>query len=568
MTRNNDLLTKQGRELRELPHAEYPRPTMRRDSFFCLNGKWEFAAGKQKELPREFPQTILVPFAPQSRLSGICRDFGDDDYLFYRRRFTLPPDFVRARTILHFGAVDQVATVYLNGVEIGTHTGGYDAFCFDITDRLLNGENTLCVRVFDRLGDAVLPYGKQKYRRGGMWYTAISGIWQTVWIESLPREAIESVRFEQAENGVFVLVKGVGRAEIELACQPGKTHTVTGDNCFIPIESPRLWSPEDPFLYHVRVRAGEDAVESYFALRRLEIGNVDGIPRLLLNGKPYFFHGVLDQGYYPDGIFTPADPELFEQDILAMKALGFNTLRKHIKVEPELFYYACDRLGMVVFQDMVNNGKYSFLRDTALPTFGAVKRDDRKMHRDPATREAFVRGMETTVKAVQKHPCVCAYTIYNEGWGQFESERMYHHLRALDDTRFIDTTSGWFRCGESDVESIHVYFKPVRLPQSEKPILLSEFGGYSFKPIGHTYKNGFSFGYRFFKSQAAFMDAFERLYTEQVIPAVKNGLCGAIYTQLSDVEDETNGMLSYDREVCKMDTARMQQIAKALSKAL
>ena len=393
----------------------------------------------------------------------------------------------------------------------------------------------------------------------------MSGLWQTVWMESVPEEHIRAVRPEISGNRVTLHIEGAQRGTVRVKTPQGVlTQAFSGGQAVLELPAPRLWSPEDPYLYETEIETAQDRVQTYFALRTLDVREADGFPRLCLNGRPYFFHGVLDQGYWSDGLFTPASPACFDEDILAMKRLGFNTLRKHIKVEPELFYYACDRLGMVVFQDMVNNGAYSFFTDTALPTLGIRRRNDRRMHRDPATRRAFTEAMEETVRLLQKHPCVCYWTIFNEGWGQFDSQAQFERLRALDDSRFIDTTSGWFRCGQSDVESLHVYFKPVRLPKSEKPLVLSEFGGYSYKPEGHVFNTEKTYGYRFFKEQPAFMDALERLYLDEIVPAREKGLCAAIYTQLSDVEDETNGLVSYDRAVCKADAARMCAIAEKL----
>ena len=373
------------------------------------------------------------------------------------------------------------------------------------------------------------------------------------------------MRPEISENRVTLHIEGARRGTVHVKTPQGVlTQVFSGGQVLLELPAPRLWSPEDPYLYETEIETAQDRVQTYFALRTLDVREADGLPRLCLNGRPYFFHGVLDQGYWSDGLFTPASPACFDEDILAMKHLGFNTLRKHIKVEPELFYYACDRLGMVVFQDMVNNGAYSFFMDTALPTLGIRRWNDRRMHRDPATRRAFTEAMEETVRRLEKHPCVCCWTIFNEGWGQFDSQAQFERLRALDDSRFIDTTSGWFRCGQSDVESLHVYFKPVRLPKREKPLVLSEFGGYSYKPEGHVFNTEKTYGYRYFKEQPAFMDALERLYLDEIVPAREKGLCAAIYTQLSDVEDETNGLVSYDRAVCKADEARMCAIAEKL----
>ena len=332
----------------------------------------------------------------------------------------------------------------------------------------------------------------------------------------------------------------------------------------VDLPSPCMWSPEDPYLYEFTLQTESDAVRSYFAIRILDIRKIDGISRLCLNGKPYFFHGVLDQGYFSDGIFTPASPKCYDNDILAMKNLGFNMLRKHIKIEPSYFYYACDRLGMIVFQDMVNNGDYSFLRDTALPTVGLKKLSDRYLHRDTATRQAFMRAMEETVAQLRNHPSVCCWTIFNEGWGQFDSENMYHRLKEMDSTRFIDTASGWFHGATSDVESEHVYFKPVKLKPSVKPIFLSEFGGYVYRVDGHVFNPDKAYGYRIFDDRQKFEDALIALYEKEVIPHIGRGLCATVYTQLSDVEDETNGLLTYDRKVCKAEPARMREIAAKL----
>ncbi len=548
------LYTAEGEALTGQPWNVYPRPQMVRDSFFCLNGEWEFYAdGVTKE-------TIRVPLAPESLLSGIHRSMGKVPKLLYKKEFALPVGFVRGRVLLHFGAVDQIAEVTLNGNRLGSHTGGYTPFTFDITEHLQE-KNLLEVRVTDKLSEKILPYGKQCEKRGGMWYTPISGIWQTVWIESVPEQYVRALHIETGADFATVTAEGVESGEISLG---GKVYPLTGGKAHIRLEAPHLWSPEDPHLYTFTLTAGEDKVESYFALRTLETKVVDGIPRLCLNGKPYFFHGLLDQGYFSDGIFTPASEKGYEQDILAMKALGFNTLRKHIKLEPEQFYYDCDRLGMIVFQDMVNNGGYSFLRDTALPTVGLQKLCDKWLHPNKNSRKAFVETMEETVRLLGNHPSICYWTIFNEGWGQFASAEMYERLRALDSTRFIDTASGWFGGAPSDVESLHVYFKPFRMRPAKKPLVLSEFGGYAHKVAGHVFNRKDTYGYRFYAKQEDFVSALEKLYKEEIVPAVQKGLSAAIYTQVSDVEDETNGLLTYDRRVCKVDAARMLKIAEKL----
>ncbi len=561
-----DLYTAAGENVGTSPWQAYPRPQMKRGSFYNLNGFWDFTASDTNDLPELYEHTILVPFCPESLLSGIHRHFSDSSILFYRKKFTLPEGFQQGRILLHFGAVDQIAEVLVNGRFLCRHEGGYESFYADITDALLP-ENELIVRVWDNLKDQSFPYGKQTLKRGGMWYTPVSGIWQTVWLESVPEVHISSLDIQVNTQTAQITVTPALSGQI--FCD-GKEYPLADGKAEIRPENPRLWSPEDPYLYEFTVLTEQDRVDSYFALRSLEIKTVDSFPRLCLNGKPYFFHGLLDQGYWSDGLFTPATPEGFREDILAMKGLGFNTLRKHIKVEPEQFYYDCDRLGMVVFQDMVNNSDYRFLRDTAIPGgLGLQKLYDRKRHRRSDHRKRFCEGMTATVNQLKNHPCICCWTIFNEGWGQFDSDNMYHRLRELDSSRFIDTTSGWFRRTQTDVESLHIYFGSWhQLKPSDKPLVLSEFGGYCYGVAEHIFNPGKSYGYKACKTQENFNRDLLALYRNRIIPAVKNGLCAAIYTQVSDVEDEINGLLTYDRKVCKADKENMLAIAKELTASI
>ena len=550
------LTTAQGEALlqsNEIPWLVYPRPQMRRDSYVNLNGIWELTVeGKKYE--------IRVPFCPESLLSGVQKHFSEGTPLEYRRKFALPKGFNKGRVLLHIGAADQTAKIYVNQTHLATHVGGYDSFTVDITPALQK-ENELVILCTDDLRDQSQPYGKQVLpeKRGGMWYTPVSGIWQTVWLESVPETYIENLKIEN--RGYSVTISIAPALEGAVTVPKLGTYQLVNGKVTITPENPHLWSPEDPYLYDFSVETETDKVDSYFAIRALEIKD----NRLCLNGKPYFFHGLLDQGYWPDGLFTPAASECYAEDILAMKKLGFNMLRKHIKVEPEEFYYQCDRLGMVVFQDMVNNGDYSFLRDTALPTVGLQKLPDKNLHRDEKARAEFLQQMECTVRQLRNHPCICYWTIFNEGWGQFDSDRVYEIFRKLDDTRFIDSTSGWFRRKKSDVDSRHVYFKPIRLKSGDKPLVLSEFGGYSYKPEGHVFNTESTYGYGKYENMEQFTDAVAQLYEEQVIPAAKAGLCAAVYTQISDVEDETNGILTYDRKVCKLSDDIMLPIAKKLT---
>ena len=557
-----DLMTKAGENLRGTPWDVYPRPQLRRENWLNLNGSWDFSVDFESQ------GQIRVPFCPESRLSGICKHYDEGSLLCYTRDFTLPEGFCRGRVLLHIGAADQRADVFLNSKPVGSHKGGYEAFTVDITEHLAR-ENRLQICCFDDLTDQAYPYGKQTLKRGGMWYTPVSGIWQTVWLESVPETYIEKLNIEN--RGASVVISTVPALEGTVTVAGLGQFRLTGGSVTVTPENPHFWSPEEPYLYEFTLEAGEDRVESYFAIRTLEIRQVDGFRRLCLNGKPYFFHGLLDQGYWPDGLFTPAEPGCFADDILAMKALGFNTLRKHIKVEPEEFYYQCDRLGMIVFQDMVNNGKYHFLRDTALPTVSLAAQkglDDRNFQPDEYVRQMFRAGMEATVNQLKNHPCICYWTIFNEGWGQFDSDRVYEEFRQLDDTRFIDTTSGWFRRSKTDVDSRHVYFRKIDQRAGDKPLVISEFGGYSCKIEGHSFNPDKTYGYGKYTDREAFVRDLKKFYLEQVLPCIRRGLCAAIYTQVSDVEDETNGLRTYDRKVEKVLPEELLPVSEALREAL
>ena len=549
------------------PWNIYPRPQLKRNSFICLNGEWEFASTRSNSIPNVFEEKITVPFVPQSRLSGICRQPDRDDILYYRKRFKATDLNNNECLILHFGAVDTHAEVFLNGESVVVHSGGYLPFSIDITDRL-NDENELIVKVIDTL-DHDYPYGKQRYDRGGMWYTPISGIWQTVWMEVVPKNYIRGIKTDVSLSEATIIVDTDAKnISAELIDDTGNI-VINGASLKVYPDHIRNWSPEDPYLYKLRITADNDSVETYFALRILEIKDVDGIQRMCLNGSPYFFHGLLDQGYFDDAIFLPKTPSGFTYDIETMKSLGFNTLRKHIKVEPECFYYDCDRLGMVVFQDFVNNSDYSFFRDTALPTIGIKRISDKRLPRTQKAKEIFEAHSKATVEHLYNHPSICLWTVFNEGWGQFDADRMFAMTKEWDKSRFIDATSGWFWQNDSDLDSHHIYFKKVRLPKhSSRPVFLSEFGGYSYGISGHLFDEKKAYGYKTFKDADSFRKAFIGLYEEQVIPNVKKGLCASIYTQVSDVEEEINGIMTYDRQIVKLSPTDTLQIAEKLNKEI
>ena len=549
------LYTEQGRALPDVPWARYPRPRMRRRDWLCLNGAWDFTcAGKT--------QPIRVPFCPESLLSCVAEAPKPGEPMRYARRFTVPPAWRGRRVLLHFGAVMRLSRVEVNGASAGSSDNGYLPFALDVTALLRPGENELAVECVNDL-DPRFPLGKQKEKRGGMWYTPCSGIWQSVWLEPVPEGYLRDLTVSAGADWFSVAAEG--GTEAAAVCFAGRRWPL---NERIPVPSPILWSPERPHLYAFSVECGADTVYSYFALRTLSVGTVRGVKRLLLNGEPYFFHALLDQGYWSDGLYTPPDADGFARDILAMKALGFNTLRKHIKLEPERFYYDCDRLGMLVFQDMVNCGGYSFLRDTVLPTLGIQRLPDRSLQPDAAARENFLQSMAATVRALRSHPCVALWTIFNEGWGQFCADDAYDALRALDDSRFIDSTSGWFRQTKSDADSLHIYFKKLRLGREDRPQLLSEFGGYVYKLPEHSFNPDRTYGYRLCRDREAFVRDLRALYENEVLPLARQGLCGAVYTQLSDVEDETNGLLTFDRAVSKLIPAEFADLAPRLQRAV
>ena len=544
---------------------DYPRPSFKRDSYLCLNGEWELALtenhgmSEQKNLGK-----IKVPFAPETRLSGINYEKQDGEVYYYEKEVDFAPDFNKGRIILHFGAVDQLCDVYVNGKRVCSHSGGYLPFSADITDYVVDGKNKLGVTVIDDL-DKELAYGKQRKDRGGMWYTPISGIWQTVWCESVPENYIKGIRVTPNLCGAHLEVDA-GEGEKVLTLE-GKEYSFSGNSFDIIIENAINWTPDTPHLYDFTLRYGEDSIQSYFACRTVSIEEKNGRSFICLNGKPILCHGLLDQGYYSDGIYLPATPEGYRYDILTMKKLGFNMLRKHIKIESEIFYYYCDKYGMLVFQDMVNSGEYSFLIDTALPTIGLKRGITHKASKK--RREAFENDSRATIDLLYNHPSVIYYTIFNEGWGQYDADRNYLELKEYDPTRVYDATSGWFWEKHSDVHSEHIYMKDINLKaHNGRPLVLSEFGGYSCKLPEHSFNLDNTYGYSANKGISDFEEKFIKLYDEQVIPHIKReGLCALVYTQVSDVEDETNGLLTYDRQVLKVDVDKVKAMSDRLYKA-
>lgn len=560
------LLTKWSRNIdRECPLSEYPRPQFVRDSYISLNGTWDYSIRKTDNMPVVYTAQITVPFSPECELSGVSRVIKPDETLFYKKCFTLPDGFNKGRVFINFGAVDQVATVFLNGKEIGTHTGGYTPFKFELTDYLCadGGENCLVVRVKDYTDTCSYSRGKQKMKRGGIWYSPQSGIWQSVWLESTPETFLERVKITPDYDNEQVKFEYFGTDDVEVLIYDCDELIADTTERTVKIPDFKSWSPESPFLYNVVFKACGESIKSYFGMRKFSTGvDEKGILRLFLNNKPYFHNGLLDQGYYSDGYLTPPANQAMEEDVLFAKKAGFNMLRKHIKIEPLLWYHYCDVNGILVWQDMVNGGGNYGLEVSAIPFVGITLDDTnyKYFHRtDKAGRELYYQELNETIEHLYNCPCIAMWVPFNEGWGQFDSAKAYEMVKALDTTRVIDTTSGWHDMGASDVISKHIYFTPIKVKIGNRPYVLSEFGGYSMKVNGHTF-NDKMFGYKVYNTKDSLTKAYARLFNNVIIPQIKDGLCATVYTQLTDVEDELNGLMTYDRAVVKIDVDKLKEI--------
>ncbi len=585
------LYTRWGKELnKDLPLNDYPRPQLRRNSFINLNGEWNYAIYDEYKKFAGYQGKITVPFSPECLLSGVERMVEPTDVLYYQKIF----DFKRTnhRVLLHFGAVDYECTVTLNNSVVGEHKGGYLPFTFDVTQYILDGENDLRLAVKDPTDTSYHARGKQTFKRGGIWYTPQSGIWQTVWLEEVCEGYIESIKLtpDIDADELRVEINYNGKATDEMAAialDNGEvmagTKLVDGKGV-IKLTDYECWSPENPKLYDLKIVAGNDQVESYFGMRKFSVGeDSEGTPRLMLNNKPYFFNGLLDQGYWSDGMYTAPHDDALIYDIQTMKDLGFNTLRKHIKIEPLRWYYHCDRLGMIVWQDMINGGgKYNFVAIGTAPFMSmlfnnkhAGKVTDGKNHygyfarKDAEGREEFYRESEEMINLLYNVPSLALWTPMNEGWGQFDSAKAYEFYKEKDPTRLVDHASGWVDQGSGDVNSFHIYFTPFMFPKYSKddkrPIALTEFGGYSMQLKEHSFNTEKFFGYRKYYTQEKFDEAIANLYENRIYNCMKNkGLSAIIYTEVSDVEDECNGLLTYDREVVKITPEVMKKANEKL----
>ena len=579
------------------PLAEYPRPAMRRDSCEILNGPWQYAITQTAEYPAAWQGSILVPYSPEAPASGVGRALQPGQWLHYHRLFA-PPTGEGGRVLLHFGAVDYACAVQVNGHLAGGHRGGYWPFTLDITD-LLNGtgRNSLWVAVQDPTGHGTQARGKQTLKPGGMFYPAQSGIWQTVWLERVPDNYIQTltvtpdydartvtVRVHTAKPGgavnlwAMVRAGGVTIAEdwgSDEADQDGEVTLNIPEEHFFP------WSPDTPFLYDLTVgttqgeEAGFDTVHSYFALRKWSCApDVHGVLRFCLNDKPILLNGLLDQGYWPEGLYTPPSDAAVERELSEVKALGFNLLRKHAKIEPQRWYYHCDRLGLIVWQDIVNGGSaynlwfVTYLTNVLQPLlrrFPDGKACRRLLSRaKPVSREEYAHELADTVQALRCHPCIACWVPFNEGWGQFDAGKAVQALRTLDGTRLVDEASGWFDQGGGDVHSLHNYFYPLRIRPQKRTVALSEYGGIAWPMPGHEPPHK-TYGYGTAKDRQELTARYKKLQLKTVLPQLEKGLSALVYTQLTDVEDEVNGLFTYDRAAVKPDANAVRSVNAALA---
>lgn len=557
------LMTKWGEDLnKNCPLSEYPRPQFKRDSYLNLNGIWQCEFCESEEIPLKFSYDIVVPFSPETPLSGVNRMLKSNEYLIYNKIFDLPDDFNKGKVFVHFGAVDQIAKVYLNGRFVGVHHGGYTPFSFEVS-HFIQEHNTLNVVVRDLTEKNEYSRGKQKTNRGGIWYSAQSGIWQTVWLESTPDEYIPNVRITPDLDNQTVTFEADGNITVQKLIYDDENLIADTTDTVVKLENVKEWSPENPFLYDVVFKYKDDEVHSYFGMRKFSVGTDDnGMPRLMLNNKPYFMNGLLDQGYYPDGFLTPPSNEAMKFDVKSIKNLGFNMLRKHIKIEPMLWYHYCDVNGIIVWQDMINGGGNYGLEVSALPFVG-INLDDSNYNTFKRTsleaRKLYYKELEEMIAALYNCPCIAVWVPFNEGWGQFDSNYAYTLLKSMDNTRIVDSASGWHDRGQTDVISKHIYFTPIKVHSGNKPWCLTEFGGLSTRVKGHTFNNKM-FGYKIFNSKQGLTKAYKNLFEKTIIPQIKDGLSATVYTQVTDVEDELNGFFTYDRKVQKIDTEVLKSI--------
>ena len=561
------IMTRWAKEITpETVHAEYPRPQMKRADWLNLNGMWEFVIRPEKEAaPQQYDGSILVPFPVESALSGVNKPVGKENRLWYRRAFTIPRNWSKKRVLLNFEGVDWETKVWINGHCVGTHRGGYDPFSFDITDALKKrGKQEVVLSVWDPIDEGTQPRGKQVRDPHGIWYTSVTGIWRTSWLEPVEETHIESLKiFPDIDTGsIHVVVHCPDEApgyQVELTVSgedstPIQVNGRVGQKISLVLQDPRWWSPDSPILYDLNVVLMDnqgrkvDRIESYFGMRKISVKkDNDGINRLFLNDRPRFMLGPLDQGWWPDGLYTAPTDEALRYDLEVTKQLGMNMLRKHVKIESRRFYYWCDKLGLIVWQDMPNGDAH-------------IGREGKDIPRSPESAGQFEYELERMISSLFNHPSIVMWVPFNEGWGQYDTARIVALIKQLDPTRLVDNASGWADRGVGDVHDIHSYPGPDA-PENEpdRAAVLGEFGGLGLPLKGHTWQDEKNWGYRSFESAKELTQAYRELI-QKLKGLVKGGLSAAVYTQTTDVEIEVNGLMTYDRAIIKMGADQVAKI--------
>ncbi|MBD3350482.1 MAG: beta-galactosidase [Candidatus Lokiarchaeota archaeon] len=574
-----DLITNWAAQIDpRLPLPEYPRPQFKRRLWKNLNGLWEYAIRlKSKKWDKKTDGEILVPFPIESSLSGVKKSIKPKDKLWYRRYFTIPEEWKLKTIFLHFGAVDWHSIVWINGNKVGEHKGGYTPFKLDITDSLKDNKNELVIEVWDPTNKGRQERGKQVLRPSGVFYTAISGIWQTVWLEPVNSAHIADVKIKTNIDTKLVsftikVVNPKEQDEIKVEIEPNikKTLKMTKNtnNIKLKIADPILWAPNKPYLYNTTIeleRNGEiiDKVDTYFGMRKIHLmKDEEGVQRIALNNQILFQYGPLDQGYWPDGLYTAPTDDALKYDIEIAKKLGFNMIRKHIKVEPARWYHYCDKLGMLVWQDMPNGGRVVpgevaglVLRELLYIPIGRLRKKN---------QANYYVELKNMIECLYNHPSIVMWVPFNEGWGQFKTEKVVELIRKLDDTRLINNASGWMDREVGDVHDIHSYPGP-KMPdiEEERAAVNGEFGGLGLEIKGHSWDIRRKWGYRKMSSNETFTERYKTLM-KKLKSLIKKGLSAAVYTQITDVEGEINGLLTYDREIIKIEKNILIKIHKEL----
>ncbi|MEN0054946.1 MAG: sugar-binding domain-containing protein [Mucilaginibacter sp.] len=567
---------------------QYPRPQLQREHWLNLNGLWEYIVqAKNLPAPVKYEGKILVPFCIESSLSGVAKSFGPEDRLYYKRTFVVPKNWGNRNVLLNFDAVDWSAAVWVNGAYVGSHKGGYDRFTFDITPYLSNsGSNEVLVAVDDPTSTGTQARGKQQLPQQGIWYTPVSGIWQTVWLEAVPKQGwLSELRITPDVDRNTVQIIPLSNQPLRPSYQvsikvstagkiiaEGKTEV--NKESVIALAKPHLWSPNDPFLYDLTLTLTDssgqvvDVIKSYFGMRKISLGMVNGIQQIMLNNKPVFQYGTLDQGWWPDGLHTPPSEEAMAFDIIKTKEMGFNMIRKHIKVEPDRWYYDCDRLGMLVWQDMpsgmgidTNNGgkKPIHLQHLA--------KDEPDLNRESESTAQFEWELRRMIDQHYNSPSIVTWVPLNEGWGQYATERIANTVKALDPTRLTDAISGWSLRPAGDLTDLHTYQPTLDIPPAgkERAAVIGEFGGIGWPVKGHLWNPAMrNWGYQTYQTQAELLKHY-KLKFAQILNMKKNkGLSAAVYTQTIDVEGEVNGLITYDRKVMKIPATVLKDLHNQL----